>query len=112
MARQLPFTMDRLTQRREQFAHLIARKAGVTDQRIAIAFARIAREDFLGPGPWCISESGDMSPSSNPEYVYQDIVIALAAPLGITNGLPSLRRRLRLDCLHWPISADQSVSTI
>ncbi|MEJ7667299.1 MAG: methyltransferase domain-containing protein [Casimicrobiaceae bacterium] len=85
--------MDRLAQRREQFAHLIARKAGVTDRRIAIAFARIAREHFLGPGPWCISESGAMSASSNPEYVYQDIVIALAASQGITNGLPSLHAR-------------------
>lgn len=85
--------MDPLAQCREQFAHLISRKGSVTDPRIATVFSRIPREHFLGPGPWCISERGDMSPSSDPEYVYQDMVIALAPSQGITNGQPSLHAR-------------------
>jgi protein-L-isoaspartate(D-aspartate) O-methyltransferase len=78
---------------RQRFAAEIAKKSGVSDPRIAEAFQRVRRESFLGKGPWCISESGDMSPSSDPEYVYQDIVIAISPNQGITNGLPSLHAR-------------------
>jgi protein-L-isoaspartate(D-aspartate) O-methyltransferase len=77
----------------QRFAAEIAKKSDVSDPRIAEAFQRVRRESFLGKGPWCISESGDMSPSSDPEYVYQDIVIAISPNQGITNGLPSLHAR-------------------
>lgn len=78
---------------REQFASEIARKAAVADPRVIEAFGRVQRERFVGPGPWCISESGETSPSSDPAYVYQDIVLALSQSQGITNGLPSLHAR-------------------
>jgi protein-L-isoaspartate(D-aspartate) O-methyltransferase len=34
------------------------RAAGVRDPRVDAAFAAVAREDFLGPGPWQIVRWG------------------------------------------------------
>jgi protein-L-isoaspartate(D-aspartate) O-methyltransferase len=85
--------MNQLAHRRREYAELVVKNAEVADRRILDAFASVPRENFLGRGPWCVSDSGEMSPTSDPEYVYQDIVIALDASKGITNGLPSLHAR-------------------
>jgi protein-L-isoaspartate(D-aspartate) O-methyltransferase len=39
---------------RRAYAKQVAAAAGVEDPRIEAAFAAVAREDFLGPGPWQI----------------------------------------------------------
>lgn len=70
-------------------------KAGATDERVLRAFARIPREDFLGPGPWRVAtaQGYHTTPSADPVHVYQDAVIALDEQAGVNNGEPSLHAR-------------------
>jgi protein-L-isoaspartate(D-aspartate) O-methyltransferase len=67
----------------------------VTDQhndRLIAAFASVPRERFVGPGPWqVITASGYVeTPSDDLAFLYQDVVVALAAERGVNNGQPSL----------------------
>ena len=39
---------------RRAFAKQVMAAGGVSDPRVEAAFAAVAREDFLGPGPWQI----------------------------------------------------------
>jgi protein-L-isoaspartate(D-aspartate) O-methyltransferase len=85
--------MDRLESHRLFFANLVATNAGVPNNgRIAAAFASTRREDFLGPGPWKIFAAGKIfdTPSDDPAFLYQDIVVAIAPERGINNGQPVL----------------------
>jgi protein-L-isoaspartate O-methyltransferase len=43
--------MDDLSAVRLRYAHMIGETAGVTSKRLIRAFAEVAREDFVGPGP-------------------------------------------------------------
>jgi protein-L-isoaspartate(D-aspartate) O-methyltransferase len=85
--------MDRLESHRSFFANLVATSAGVpNDGRIAAAFGSTPRESFLGPGPWKIFAGGRLveTPSDDPAFLYQDIVVAIAPERGINNGQPVL----------------------
>jgi hypothetical protein len=56
---------------RRAYARQVAAAAGVGDPRIEAAFAAVAREDFLGPGPWQIVRWGGgyrASPDADPVY--------------------------------------------
>lgn len=55
----------------------------------------VRRERFLPPGPWKIQlDSGYIdTPSANPAYIYQNVVVALDAEKGINNGEPLLHAR-------------------
>jgi protein-L-isoaspartate(D-aspartate) O-methyltransferase len=59
---------------------------------VEAAFASTPREQFLGPGPWRIfTRSGTIpTPSSDPAFLYQDVLVSLQAAGGINNGQPSL----------------------
>jgi protein-L-isoaspartate(D-aspartate) O-methyltransferase len=61
-------------------------------ERLIRAFATVPRERFVGPGPWqVITASGYIdTPSDDPAFLYQDVVVALAAKRGVNNGQPSL----------------------
>ena len=59
------------------------------------AFATVARERFVGPGPWRIKSpwglneywtTGDV----DPRCLYHDVLIALDEAHGVNNGQPSL----------------------
>lgn len=80
---------------RRFYARLITATAGSSEPRLVDAFAAVERERFVGPGPWLIPvEGGYMnSEADDPAILYQDINIALSAPLGINNGQPSLHAR-------------------
>jgi hypothetical protein len=58
--------MASLEQHRCFFAKLLVHGAGSTDERWIAAFSDIAREDFLGPGPWCAMTSPTTEPGVSP----------------------------------------------
>jgi protein-L-isoaspartate(D-aspartate) O-methyltransferase len=88
------YPLDRLADHRIFYAHLIASSAGVTQgrDRIVEAFATVPRELFLGPGPWTAFTGAGLveTPSDNPAFLYQDIVVSIAPERKINNGQPSL----------------------
>jgi len=73
--------------------------AGIEDdaqQRALItAFARVPREDFLGPPPWRVySPVGQMvSIVDDPCKLYRDVLVVLSSERQINNGQPSLHAR-------------------
>jgi protein-L-isoaspartate(D-aspartate) O-methyltransferase len=78
------------------FAHVVLARAGIRDDRLRDAFAKIPRHEFVGPGPWRLCEDGEPTLSTDPALLYQDMAFGLAPERGITTGLPSLHAR----CLH------------
>jgi protein-L-isoaspartate(D-aspartate) O-methyltransferase len=86
--------MDRLEAHRLFYASLVTSSAGAsksTDQLIE-AFSSVPREQFVGPGPWKVFAGGSFieTPTADPAFLYQDILIALAPERYINNGEPSL----------------------
>ena len=92
--------MPTIKQHREFFAQFLVRSVGSSNERLARAFAAIAREDFLGKGPWPVFVgSGYIDTiSADPRLLYQDILIGLATDRGINNGQPTLHARCLAVC--------------
>ena len=88
--------MDRDTEQdiiRRAYARQIMAVFGVSDGRIEAAFASVKREDYLGRGPWQIMRWGRgyvSSPSRNPVYLYDDVVVGIIPERNLNNGQPSL----------------------
>jgi len=86
--------MNDIGAHRRFFAELITGNAGVLrgDRRLVEAFASVPREKFLGPGPWKIFTAAGYieTPSADPAFLYQDVVVAIAAERKINNGQPVL----------------------
>jgi len=80
-----------LVQTRADFAHQVMNHAGVVDEALVAAFAKVEREAFLARGPWRIAYPGgySLTDSDDPREVYVDALIALDAARRINNGLPS-----------------------
>jgi protein-L-isoaspartate(D-aspartate) O-methyltransferase len=77
--------------KRHAYAAEIARLAGVRDPRIEAAFAAVPREDFVGLPPWRVGSGAFGSVSvSDPERLYEDVLVGIDARRGINNGQPSL----------------------
>ena len=77
---------------RKFYARLMAAHARSADPRLEEAFASVPREAFLGPGPWTVF-AGDgrfETPSADPGYIYQNVLVVLDADKGINNGEPVL----------------------
>jgi len=82
---------------RRAFAKLVMAAGGVSDPRVEAAFAAVAREDFLGPGPWQIVRWGGgyrTTPDPDPVYLYTDDVIGILPERNLSNGQPSLHAAL------------------
>lgn len=77
---------------RSFYARLMAAASRWSDPRLERAFEAIPREAFCPPGPWRIVFHGRPvdTPSADPAYLYQDVLVALDAAKGINNGEPSL----------------------
>jgi protein-L-isoaspartate(D-aspartate) O-methyltransferase len=60
---------------------------------IVEAFATVARERFLGPGPWRIlpdrRDDYLQTPDDDPRWIYHDVLVAIDHTRGLNNGLPS-----------------------
>ncbi|TGP55192.1 protein-L-isoaspartate O-methyltransferase [bacterium M00.F.Ca.ET.230.01.1.1] len=77
---------------RRFYARLMAAHAQSADPRIEEVFASVPREDFLGPGPWTVfaGKGRFETPSADPAYIYQNVLVVLDADKGINNGEPIL----------------------
>ena len=76
---------------RRHYARQALFAAGVVSPRLEEAFAAVARERFLGPGPWKIFRwTGYVeTPDADPAWLYADAVVALIPAQGLNNGQPS-----------------------
>ncbi len=84
---------DRMDACRRFFANLVTARAGVAaDSELTAAFASTPREQFVGKPPWRVfTASGYIStPSDDPAFLYQDVVISLGTKEALNNGEPSL----------------------
>ncbi len=85
--------VDRLEAHRHFYADFVTTSAGAAkNERLKEAFASTPREFFVGPGPWKVFAGGNYieTPSDDPAFLYQDVVVALAPERRINNGQPVL----------------------
>lgn len=85
--------MEALPPHRTFFARLVTSAAGAAkNERLYEAFATTPREKYLGPGPWKVFAGGSLieTPSDDPAFLYQDVVVSLAPDRHINNGQPVL----------------------
>src|SRR5215469_7604032 len=78
---------------RRAYAKRIMAASGGSSRRIEDAFAAVKREDFLGRGPWQVVRWGRgyvPTPSRNPVYLYDDVVVSIIPERNLNNGQPSL----------------------
>ena len=77
---------------RDFHAKMMAVASNSSDERLEQAFRLIRREAFMGPGPWQIRVSASYleTPSADPAYLYQNVLVALDKSKGINNGEPFL----------------------
>jgi protein-L-isoaspartate(D-aspartate) O-methyltransferase len=72
---------------------LITTSAGAAkNERLKDAFASTPRERFTGTGPWKVFAGGNYveTPTDDPAFLYQDVVVGLAPERRINNGQPVL----------------------
>ena len=87
--------MDRETQIeviRRAYAKQLMAVSGLTDRRLENAFATVPREAFFGRGPWPILRWGRgyvTSPSRDPTYLYDDVLVGIIPERNLNNGQPS-----------------------
>jgi protein-L-isoaspartate(D-aspartate) O-methyltransferase len=85
--------------KRHAYAAEVTRSACVRDPRIEAAFAAVPREDFAGPPPWRVGSGAFGSDwVSDPERLYEDVLVGIDPRRGINNGQPSLHAQA-LDAL-------------
>ena len=85
--------MERMEAHRLFFASLITAKAGLPPgSDLAAAFAAVPRERFVSEPPWKIfTPAGYIeTPSDDPAFLYQDVVVALGSDEPLNNGEPTL----------------------
>ena len=90
--------MDPLAQIRREYAQKICALAGVRSGALADAFAAVAREEFLGPGPWQILRLPEVTryettPDADPRRLYDNVLVALDASRNLNNGEPAALAR-------------------
>jgi protein-L-isoaspartate(D-aspartate) O-methyltransferase len=82
---------------RRAYAKQVMAACGVSDRRIEAAFASEKREHYLGRGPWQVVRWGRgymPTPSRNPVYLYDDVVVGIIPERHLNNGQPSLHAGL------------------
>ena len=82
---------------RRAYAKQTMAAAGVADRRVESAFAAVKREGFLGRGPWPILRWGrgyETSPSGDPVYLYDDVLVGIIPERNLNNGQPWLHALL------------------
>ncbi len=91
------FSAQELHVIRRAFAKQILADAQTSGSHIEKAFSAVAREDFLGPGPWSVFRRGRVyvpTPSNDPVYLYVDNPVGIDPKRRINNGQPSLHAYL------------------
>ena len=81
-----------LDELRAFYAAQMASASNSDDPRFERIFELVPREAFLDPGPWQIKVNRRYikTPSADPAYLYQNVLVALDAAKGINNGEPFL----------------------
>jgi protein-L-isoaspartate(D-aspartate) O-methyltransferase len=74
------------------YAEYVVAQTGSRDESVVNAFAGVERQRYCGPGPWKVWTAAGYieTPSADPAFLYQDILIGLLPDRGINNGQPSL----------------------
>lgn len=77
-------------------AKMMAVASNSSDDRLERVFELVPREAFLGAGPWQIRINRRYveTPSADPSYLYQNVLVALDAAKSINNGEPFLHAAL------------------
>jgi protein-L-isoaspartate O-methyltransferase len=78
---------------RRFYADVVTSSAGVAkNERLKDALASTPRERFVGAGPWKVFAGGTYieTPTDDPAFLYQDVVVAIAPERRINNGQPLL----------------------
>jgi protein-L-isoaspartate(D-aspartate) O-methyltransferase len=77
------------------YARVVTAKGDAASEALIHAFETVDRAAHLGPGPWKVyAPSGYFeTPSDDPTFVFQDMVVGLKPERGINNGEPSLHAR-------------------
>ncbi len=89
---------------RMEFAQRIRSEAGLRSTGLVQGLTRVARERFVGPGPWMILNPAAMvrgyrpTPDADPRHLYDTVLVALDAQRGLNNGEPTALLRF-LDSL-------------
>lgn len=73
-------------------AKMMAAASNSSDERLEQAFRLVRREAFMGPGPWQIMVNRRYveTPSADPSFLYQNVLVSLDRAKGINNGEPFL----------------------
>jgi protein-L-isoaspartate(D-aspartate) O-methyltransferase len=101
-----------MAQRRWYAEDLRLRAPVRRNMAIVGAFASVARERFLGPGPWSIlayPHDAFLTPNDDPHWVYHDVLVAIDPARELNNGMPSLWAR-NFD--HLDLKRDQRVMQV
>jgi protein-L-isoaspartate(D-aspartate) O-methyltransferase len=96
--------VEDLQQARARFAKEIQQQGNIKSAGLIEGLATIPRENFVGPGPWRTLRAAEMAkgyqltPDSNPQHLYDNILVALDERRMLNNGEP-LALLLFLDSL-------------
>jgi protein-L-isoaspartate(D-aspartate) O-methyltransferase len=83
--------------KRMAFAEQLRRAVSLRSMALVRAFATVPREHFVGPGPWKTLAPPDPTyhdtPGADPQYIYDDVLVAIDESRVINNGQPSALAR-------------------
>jgi protein-L-isoaspartate(D-aspartate) O-methyltransferase len=78
---------------RQFYAEELRAVANLQSEALVRAFAKVRREDFLGPGPWQVfsphSESDWTTKDADPRHLYHNLLVVIDAERHLNNGHPS-----------------------
>lgn len=85
--------MTGLDELRRFYAEELRAVANLQSEALVRAFAKVRREDFLGPGPWQVfsphSESDRTTKDADPRHLYHNLLVVIDAERHLNNGHPS-----------------------
>ena len=87
--------MNSLHSLRRFYSQYVTASAGVANPRLSEAYAEVAREEYVGPGPWhvCVPDGYIVTETDDPCVLYQDILIGLMPDRRLNNGEPSFHAK-------------------
>jgi protein-L-isoaspartate(D-aspartate) O-methyltransferase len=81
-----------LDTRRQFYAEELRAVSNLQSEALVRAFAKVPRENFLGPGPWQIRnpslDSYRTTPDAHPKHLYHNVLVAIDAGRQLNNGQP------------------------
>lgn len=85
--------MESLEQARERFAKEIQARGHIRSGALIEGLAKVARERFMGPGPWKILKAPalqgyQLTPDDDPRHLYDNVLVAIDEQRKLNNGEP------------------------